>query len=293
MSKIFPKQRGLFLVLFVIALAVLMAVVIFGNSLSSVARRVDTAAKNQESFAVINAALTQFLQSNLRLPCPAKATLDPTNIAFGKEDTVSPTDTTTCQSQSGVVPWKSLELLQPAALDAWGRMISYRVYDGTMGYTRTNGLNLAHCLDGDVSPVYPLSGTGTTCNPTNHENARSDFFAVAVGLSVNDGGTPKSQVAYALISHGASGYGAFVPTNPPTRLTMPTATSKEFLNADANSNVAKTYWILDPSATEVLAEDAAHFDDIVSYAIASDLVVAAKVGARAWPLAGGLTECLL
>jgi type II secretory pathway pseudopilin PulG len=276
MSNIFLKQRGVFLVLFVIALAALMAIVLFGNMLSSVGKRADDAARNQESFSVINAALIQFIQLNLRLPCPASGL-----SATGLEDTTSPANTVTCLSPSGVVPWTTLGLSQAAVQDSWGRMFSYRVYDGATGFTRANGLNLSDCLDSDVSPVYPLSGPGGfACNATTHENARSDFFD-SKGLSVNDRGTLKTQVAYALISHGASGYGAYAPASPPTRLTMPTPTSKELLNA----NTGGAYWILDPSAAGVTADDTNHFDDIVSYAVASDLVMVAKAGGRAWPLA--------
>ena len=128
-------------------------------------------------------------------------------------------------------------------------------------------MNLSDCLDSDVSlggpPANPLSPPGgIACNATTHENTRGDFLN-AKGLSVSDRDTLKTQVAYALISHGETGYG-----------------SKEYFNANAEG----TYWILDPSAAGVAAEDEAHFDDIVSYAVASDLVVAAKVGGRAWPV---------
>ena len=274
MNNIFPKQRGLFLVLFVIALASLMAIVLFGNMLSSVGKRADDAVRNQDSFSAINAAITQFVQLNLRLPCPADGM-----SATGVENT-APADTTTCLSPSGVVPWKTLGLPQAAAQDSWSRMISYRVSDGATGFTRSGGLNLTNCLDSDVSLVYPLSPPGAlACNAITHENTRSDFFDTK-GLSVNDRGTLKTQVAYALISHGASGYGAYAPASPPTRLTMPAPASKEFLNANAGG----AYWILDPSAAGVAAEDGAHFDDILSYSTASDLVVGAKVGGRAWPL---------
>jgi len=281
MSKIFPKQRGVFLILFVISLAALLAVVLFGGALSSAGRRADVAAQNRESFTVIDAALIQFIQLHLRLPCPADGTIDATNPSAGVENTVSPTDTAICRSPSGVVPWKSLGLLQPATLDGWGRMISYRVFDGAGGFTRTYGLNLSDCLDSDVTQVYPLSAPGGLfCNATTHENTRSDFLATK-GLTVNDRGVPKTQVAYALISHGASGYGAYTPSSPPARLAMPPANSKEFFNVNADG----TYWILDPSAAEIDAENENHFDDIVSYAVASDLVVAAKAGGREWPLA--------
>ena len=98
--------------------------------------------------------------------------------ANGAQDTglaVPAVAVVTCTNRNGAVPWVSLGLQADDALDGWGRKISYRVPDGPNGLTNTGSIG---------SP-------GT------------------VGLSVNDAGAPKPQQAWVLISHGASGLGAW------------------------------------------------------------------------------------
>lgn len=246
---------------------------IAGNLVPS--KKLALRAADQSSFAAINEALVRFVQVNKRLPCPANGAANPQT---GAEE--RPSDTA-CGYPAGVVPWTDLGLPKSAATDSHGRLYAYRVYAGATGFTRTDGLNLSNCLDSDSLVVYALSGPGSpaTCNATTHENTRSDFFE-SKGLSVSDRGSVKAKVAYALISHGATGYGAYTSTDPPTQLTLPNASSKEFLNAGSLG----TYWILDPSASTIGVDDAAHYDDEVSYRLAADIVAAAKIGGRPWPL---------
>jgi hypothetical protein len=177
-----------------------------------------------------------------------------------------------------VVPWNTLGLAKTDAVDPWGRYVFYRVYDGATGFTRTNGLNAHDCLDEETSVTYALSGAGSTCNSTTHENSLTDFIATK-GLTVEDMGSSRTKVAYVLISPGESGFGGYYPgaTAP---LTTPAAASKEFLNAGSGG----TYWITAASAPSVAATDDAHFDDIVSYAFAVDLEKKAGMAGRAWAL---------
>lgn len=74
----------------------------------------------------------------------------------------------TCTNRDGTVPWVSLGLQADDALDGWGRKISYRVFDGAAGLTQATGV----------------------------------ASAGAAGLDVNDFGTPKSLMAWVLVSHG-------------------------------------------------------------------------------------------
>ena len=276
MNTSMREQRGAGLLILLLALAAVIGVILMGQGLSSVGKRAQAASANEAAFETLHLALAQFVMINRRLPCPASGVPN-----AGGEDVVAPTNTTACQSPSGVVPWTTLGLPQSAAIDSWGRMIGYRVYDGATGFTRTDGMKLIDCLDEDVTAEIPLSGAA--CNATTHENARSDFF-VGKGVTVNDRGIAVTRVAYVLISHGDTGLGAYVPTSA-TPMTAPAGASKEFLNAGSSG----TYWILAPSDPTVPADDAAHFDDAVSYRTASATAVAARSGGRPWPLAALLT----
>jgi hypothetical protein len=271
------RQRGLATVLVLLAIVAFVTAFMLYNSLGSVSQRLTAVGANATSFKKIDDALTRFVMLNQRLPCPASGTAhtgdaDPNNAV------------TTCNSPSGVVPWSTLGLSQTDAVDPWGRYIAYRVYDGASGFTRTNGMSLADCLDETASTIYSLSGTGSSCNSNTHENTVSDFFATK-GLTVNDMGTARAQVGYVLVSTGETGAGGYYPGGSAT-LTAPSASSKEFLNAGS----AGTYWITAPSATGVSAEDASHFDDVLSYAFASDVAKKAQLAGRPWKLSQVFTQ---
>lgn len=256
------------------------AILLFGGNLAS-SRKLEARVAGQAAYQSLHEALVRFVQVNKRLPCPANGAANPQT---GAEEKLSDT---ACGVPAGVVPWAALGLPKSAPTDSHGRLYSYRVHDGTAGFTRTGGLNLSNCLDSDAAIVYTLSGpldsgSQLTCNATTHENTRSDFLE-SKGLSVSDRGATKTKVAYVLIGHGPTGLGAYTAADSPAapvQLTLPHASSKEFLNAGSGG----TYWILDPSDSTVSADDAAHYDDDVSYRLAGDLVAAAKIGGRPWPL---------
>lgn len=249
-------------------------------------RKLGAQAAHRAAMEVIDEALVRFAQVNQRLPCPANGGSG--TSTDGAEDPAS--GATDCPTPVGPAPWSTLGLPRSAATDPYGRLYSYRVYDGASGFTRANGLKLSDCLDEDDAEVLPLSGS--VCNGTTHENTRSDFFCLTVsgtsctaakGLTVDDRGTSRNRLAYVLLSHGASGYGAFLP-DPTTAMTAPTAGGKEAINASDSA----TYWILDANDTSVAPDNANHFDDVLSYKNVNDLVVAAKLGGRPWPLSARL-----
>lgn len=264
------RQQGVGLVVLLFTIAVLVGAIVLSQGLSTIGKRAGEFSANQASFDTLHAALTQFAILNRRLPCPAAG-----NLSTGIEEFV-PLSLTDCGSPSGIVPWVTLGLPQSTAIDSWGRMIGYRVFDRVSGFTRANGLNATDCLNEDVASVVALSAGA--CNAATHENTRSDYFA-GKGLTVNDKGTPIPMVGYVLISFGETGLGAYIP-NSTVPMLAPSGASKEFQNAGSGG----TYWILGQSDPSVPAEDDNHFDDVVSYKLASDVAAAAKVGGRPWPL---------
>lgn len=281
------RNRGAVLAIVILLVAGLLVAYLMLGLLPS-ARKLDVRGAHRAAFAALDEALVRFAQVNQRLPCPANGA-----SSLGTEHTVSGTDTTDCLSPAGPVPWATLGLPVSAATDPHGRLYGYRVYDGTTGFTRhdaanplKSGLSLANCLDDDDADVLALFTDATytvgICNPTTHENARSDFFS-GKGLTVDDRGTPKTRIAYVLLSHGASGYGAYLP-EPSMTMTAPTTGGKE----DINASDSATYWILDFNDTSVTPDNVNHFDDVLSYKNVNDVVAAAKLGGRPWPLSARL-----
>lgn len=181
----------------------------------------------------IQAALHAFAATQGRLPCPA----------IGAQDTglaVPDTPVLNCPptSSNGTVPWVSLGLQSQDALDGWGRKISYRVLDGVTGLTQAGGI----------------------------------VSAGTAGLSVNDTGALQSVYAWVLVSHGASGMGAWRVAAP--RMALPGAGGGEWNNAQPPPAVffRRGEALVNPVTGVNYAEtDAAHFDDMLEFESVSDL----------------------
>ena len=248
--------------------------------------RVDRFVQTQAHLQRIRAALHAFAASHGHLPCPASGALDTGQAAPA-------TATTLCTFRDGTVPWVALGLSAEDALDAWGRKISYRVYDGVTGLTIAQGANMADCDTVEPAPatttgpnhlctaahdVKPGPGTGTFLDP-----------ALRPGLTVRVGGVNQTQVAWVLTSHGTSGRGAWLPGAGGARLGVP-ASPDELANTRPPSVPPATTQVyvqreenvenLDPATSPL------HFDDLLLFEPIEDLVRAAGREARDWPDAG-------
>ena len=135
--------------------------------------RTERVSKTQARMERIRAALHAYAATQGRLPCPvAGATSDESATGAGLAAPPGPS-VTTCAARDGTVPWVSLGLRSEEAQDAWGRKISYRVFDDLV---RDDG----------------VKNTASTN-----------------GLSVKD--EAPNRFAWVLISHGVSGLGAWLP----------------------------------------------------------------------------------
>ena len=135
--------------------------------------RTERVSKTQARMERIRAALHAYAVTQGRLPCPvAGATPDNSPTGAGLAAPPGPS-VTTCAARDGTVPWVSLGLRSEEAQDAWGRKISYRVFDDLV---RDDG----------------VKNTASTN-----------------GLSVKD--EAPNRFAWVLISHGVSGLGAWLP----------------------------------------------------------------------------------
>lgn len=120
----------------------------------------------------------------------------------------------------------------------------------------TNGL----CQD----PVDPLK-----------RNLDTQYLA-GKGLTVTNVSNPIKGVAYVLISHGESGYGAYSPGGG--REQMPTSSSEL-----ANTNAGNTYYQDNHSVPGTDPSAANHFDDILVWTGIPDLAKKSGLTARDWP----------
>jgi hypothetical protein len=141
-----------------------------------------------------------------------------------------------CSKYDGTVPWSALGIASPDALDGWGRKFSYRVF---------NGAN-------DLSNL------------------------TAINMKVVNGAITSQYVGFALISHGATGYGAWS-SGGGARLTMPNPQNGAE-TANASVPITPIYYQLPVTGVSdpTIAPTAlTHFDDQVVFMTIADLKSAA------------------
>lgn len=269
------SEKGLAAAAIVVVLVVVAVVLVLGRRFVSVEEFLDQRDTTEANLRKVSDALVVFASQNQRLPCPASGTVD-----TGLEDATSPF--TTCNSPDGVVPWAALALRRDHALDGWGRKISYRVFSGPVGFTQTGGVNMTRC---NTSLGFPLDMTldpGGLCKSGSPPPNVPIQFLGARGnmLVVEDAGTPRNGNAFVLVSHGRTGNGAFPAEGATVRTGMAllNVSGREFTNTQASG----TTWILPRSGPDIVTSDPAHFDDVVTYMAATDLVTRAKLAGRSW-----------
>ena len=251
------------------------------------ARQVEDRTAQQQQTQVrmyrIQAALHAFAASHGRLPCPADG-MDVNDRGYAAPNAASDI----CASPDGTVPWGSLGLTKDDAFDAWGRKISYRVYAGPTGMTRTRGADMTDCDTVEPAPVAPTPPS-YDCTPAHNvrPGPGMDTYLdldpnTRPGLTVRVGGIDQKQMAWVLVSHGASGMGAWLPGG--ARMALPASADEQ-----ANTQPPPAVYVQREEATVDLdpATDAAHFDDLLRFETIAQLIQAAGREARDWPEGAG------
>jgi len=260
---------GLF-VLVVIALA-MVAVLALGVFLR-VKTNVDDATQTTANLKTAAAALDQFAGASGRLPCPADPSRD-TGLA-------SPVGASRdCDFTAGTLPWATIGMRRDDAYDAWGWKISYRVYSNANGsLTQANGASMVNC--NTVAPPAPQPVDGNGQCPVAHQTLDTAFLA-GKGLSVTDfgnvvnGASATGGAAYVLISHGATGLGAW--TAAGVQKDNPKSNDEK-----NNTNDTGPFTLEAASGPEVPATDNSHYDDVLFYRTVLDLAKKANLAARDW-----------
>ena len=209
-----PRQQGLVALLLAVTLLVTLGTTLVLSELGQRREVGDQQALTQQRLLALRQALVNFASANGRLPCPASGALD-TGLAVPNVATVA------CTNANGTVPWTTLGLPRDAALDAWGRKVSYRVFAGATGLTRADGASMVNCDSDFATPAPTASAAALAANnfqcapvagPPRTDPATVLAPATRRGLAVYDESqatTTVWQVALVLISHGASGAGAW------------------------------------------------------------------------------------
>lgn len=223
-----------------------------------------------EGLGAIKNAIQTFVATNKRLPCPASGT-----AMSGLEDRTA--GSSACNSPTGIVPWMTLNIARENVLDAQGRFISLRVFSGTTGLTQDAGASMVDC--DTIEPVGATLPSNGLCQST-HDHTRSQFLANK-GLTVDNNGAIQTGVAYVLVDHGESGYGAW--SIEGSRMTSATVSSPEWFNSEGNPQAGQTTFYSREALTTVSPSDSTHFDDRIVYTNVIDLIETAGLEDRDWP----------
>jgi hypothetical protein len=296
-----------------LAIVVLLSILAFGYFLSQGALILASAKQKyigvEDQQTRIKRALLQFVQLNYRLPCPADGGRALTDAGAGYPD-ANPAypAVASCTYPGGVVPWKVLGLSLNDVTDPWGRFISYRVYDGFIGFTQPGGMSKVNCdttntvsnaTEIDVGGGKRTGVTYTTpetarsssglCNPDT--NTLSASFDTGKGLTVSDFTNTYTDVAFVLISHGPTGLGGYVPSSAAggERLALPQTAAADYNNTQPQQGAVLTtgaytgFIKMAASLSSVTAGSAGHYDNVVDYMRIDDVARLAGVDARDWP----------
>lgn len=220
-------------------------------------------------------ALEQYAAAAARLPCPA----DP-GVDTGLEVQAT---AATCTFPEGTLPWRTIGMRRDDAFDAWGRKLSYRVYTGGSGsLTQPAGLSMVEC-----DTVEPTTGSATAaaasvgglCVSNNDPYLRSTSvarFLAGKGLTLSDNGANRGDVAYVIVSHGATGFGAYTASG--VRMALPIGNEERGNTRDVGAFNVRAF-----SDAETTPAAGTHFDDLLAYRTLPDLVKRINLAARDWP----------
>jgi hypothetical protein len=266
------QQAGMVALVVIVSIALVLVASIALQALQHRQRDAERYARSEKRLETIQRSLAAFVASNNRMPCPANGAAgtgvsDPDGaIAF-------------CLSPTGIVPWRTLGISRDQALDEWGNFVSYRVFDTGIGLTQAGGASMAACDTIEATPVGPDANglCRATLDTMPGGRFTLDTFLFNKGFQLNDEGTFFQDVAYVLISHGATGRGAFASGNAQGEL--PTPGGDEARNLQAAGPFTKR--ATTPPGTDPAAP--AHFDDLIAYESVANLIARAGTGARDWP----------
>jgi prepilin-type N-terminal cleavage/methylation domain-containing protein len=216
------EQAGFTLTELAMVLAIVALLFVFLMPTSTALLNNQKRELTRQKLKVIDAALTNYVAVNKRLPCPADGT---GSVGAGSEGTRDAAQDCANSQFAGVVPWIAIGLAQADIEDGWYRRITYRA---AFGLTRDSALDMSWCDPAGTKSVPSTTDTSGTAPPGGRCWATcvgSDLatctapsaYLAGKGFDIRDGagitltmsGASSTGAAYVLISHGENGYGAY------------------------------------------------------------------------------------
>ncbi len=243
------RDGGALALIIAMALIALAASILAMSTRQNMESKVQRRSANAQSVKLVKDSVLAYYLSgteadpsaiNHRLPCP-----DTDMPPDGEEN-----GTTTCDADTGVLPWVSLHLTQSDVVDAYGNYYTYAV----------TGNDTARSLCASVANSYNSSlveFTGTLNDATDTE--------VRLSSESSGSGAP---YYYAIISHGKNGLGAISAAG--SMRAAPTSSAEIQNCPSSNTNCT------DPSALTVISgpasdDSSSYFDDTVYVASTTQL----------------------
>jgi type II secretory pathway pseudopilin PulG len=245
-----------------------------------------------ENIDTITDALSVYVASTGRLPCPADPAAD--DKLPGRERTICDANT-----REGIIPFATLNIPRKTAVDGWGRYFTYAVSpvfarknDQSHGLADTgkvharcrhpgwvsqnerynrNAIKARFCCADQLPPVFDVDSDliilhtdGHSLSPVRTPGIRSDYDDLTKATTTRQGDTtvptidasPIEAPAFVLVSHGKNGRGAWLGNGTTNRYNPPDS-GPEFKNADADQIFIDGPWSLKPGPD--------YFDDIVRW----------------------------
>lgn len=280
------KTRGftlieLLIVLVIISLLVAMAAMVT-RAITSQQRRSLTSAR----LAGVDAALTQYVVLQKRLPCPADGSLNSATVATaGIETARTAIAGCTTDQAMGVVPWRALGVSEEDITDGWGRRITYRT---NPAMAVDNAMDMSKCDPAGTDPTLPAAICNVVCSSAALGSCTPPAsFLSGKGLEIRrmDGvtkimdpaATPPTGAAYVLISHGETGGGGYLNTG--SLYTSTTTDGTQEARNYGSAAYAVNYWYVDDQITDAPGATT-HFDDLVSRPSLLTVINKASLGPR-------------